>query len=222
MTEGGSVVGNVPFLNRGNFFTCLAGKARFSAGPAQSKPARARAGFSGFTLVEVLVGLAVAGVLAAMLASIMGNSIFSSQELLKKSSEEHQKTVLRRIIHRDIKHMQWQTGLEPTSSGFRMVTGHNTLVSASIPMQVSWDFRDGKVIRIEENQDLEYSREQVLSHKLESLNIAFMSSQDQRWIEHQSWLMGTNRPYPRALRLRMVFGEEVGFEIVEHIPGHDH
>ena len=179
-------------------------------------------GCPGFTLVEILVGLAVAGILSAMLASVMGNSIYSSQALLEENKQTHQKTVLRRIIHRDLKNLQWQARVEPTSSGFRMLTGHNTLTSASIPMQVSWDFTEGRATRIEKSRELDYSREQILSRNMETIEIAFMSSQDQRWISHDTWLMGNSRPAPAALRLRISFNDSEYFEIVEHIPGNDY
>ncbi len=172
----------------------------------------------GFTLVELLVGLVVAGVLAAMIASLMGESILSSTTLLRRGQEGAEKTTLRRILHRDIKHMQWASTLDPAADGFSLQSGHNMLLAQALPMEVTWIFAEGRIVRREENFALQYSQEQVLLRDLEACKLELMPSNEERWIELDFWLTGKTQKQPRALRLTLVFNGGQQIKIVEHVP----
>lgn len=176
---------------------------------------------SGFTLIEILVGLAVAGILASIIAGVMGQGILTSETLLRESRSETQKTVLRRLLHRDIKNMVWESDLEPTPDGFRINTGHNTLTSCSLPVETFWNFSNGKIIRFEESQELSYEKKQILSHELNYSELEFLSFEDNRWIRLESWLMSSDRAGPRAMRVRLEFDDGTKFEMVEHLPFHE-
>ncbi|WP_291319821.1 type II secretion system protein [Desulfonatronospira sp.] len=174
----------------------------------------------GFTLVEILVAVAIAGLLAAMIAGVMSRGILTSEALLEQRESEAEKTVLRRILHRDFLGMEWGSGLEPATEGFRLYTGHNMLLSSSLPVEVFWSFEGGEIVRREESQVLGYSKEQTLYQDMESVELEFLSSRDRRWIRLDSWLRDPNRPHPGAVRLTLHFSGQNRFEIVEHLPLH--
>ncbi len=174
----------------------------------------------GFTLVEVLVAVVIAGLLAAMIAGVMSRGILASEVLLEHRESEAEKTVLRRILHRDFKAMEWNSGLEPTAQGFRLYTGHNLLLSSSFPVEVIWIFEGGEIVRREESQVLTYAREQTLYQDMESVELEFFSSRHKRWIRLDSWLRDPNPPHPGAVRLKLHFTGQKRFEIVEYLPLH--
>ncbi len=175
----------------------------------------------GFTLIEVLVGLAVAGMLAAIIASVIGRSIVSSQALLDQEKLGTQKTTLRTIMHRDIKSMILLSELTPVSEGFILHTGHNTLIPSSLPVEVSWIFSHGEIVRTEQNIDLDYSKQQVLSTGMRSFSLDLFCPVQGRWLGLDNWLAGQNRPQPAALRLKLDLEGSSQIEIIEHLPGHE-
>lgn len=176
---------------------------------------------AGFSLVEILVGLAVAGMLTAMLASVAGQSIVSSQALLEQESMDRQKTTLRKILHRDLKNMLWGSRIEPDSQGFNLQTGHNTLISSSLPMEVSWRFQPDEIVRTEQNADLDYHKKQILSTGLNSFSLDIYCHVQKRWIPLDHWLMARQRPHPGALRLKLDLDNISQLEIIEYLPGHE-
>lgn len=176
----------------------------------------------GFTLVEIIVGLAVAGMLAAIVASVMGRGIVASQGLLAQEEMDRQKVTLRTILHRDIKGITVQSGLAPAPEGFTLQTGHNTLVSSSLPVEVSWSFSGNKIVRTEQNKELDYYREQVLTAGLESFSMDLFCPVHALWLDLDRWLMGQDRPHPLALRLNIGLSSAAFFEIVEHLPVHEY
>ncbi len=176
---------------------------------------------AGFTLVELLVGLAVVGILASMIASIMGQGILTSEALMRQSRGETQKTVLRRILHRDIKSMAQGSNIEAVSEGFRILTGHNTLTVSPLPVQVQWSFSHGKITRLERCDDLSYEKEQVLSPELKTFELEFLSPRDNRWTHLNAWLMASDRPAPPAMKLKLEYNDGTTFQMVEHLPPHE-
>lgn len=176
---------------------------------------------AGFSLVEILVALAVAGILSAMLASIVGQSLVSSRALMEQQNMDRQKTTLRKILHRDFKEILWESSLKPTAQGFELQTGHNTLIPSSLPMLVSWRFASDEIIRTEQNPDLDYLKKQTLSTRLNSFSMDIYCPVQKRWIPHDSWLMAKQRPAPGALRLLLDLDNMPQLEIIEHLQSHE-
>ena len=136
----------------------------------------------GFTLVELLVALIFVGIIGTMIASAAKQGILSSQALLDQGSNNSKATILRRVLHRDIHHMLWQSSLESTSQGFQIKTGHNLLLNSSFPAVVSWIFNPPKVLRREEISALDYVLEQELISDITSHDLALMSARDRQWV----------------------------------------
>lgn len=175
----------------------------------------------GFTLLEVLVGLVLAGVLGAMIAATAKQNILSSQALLQQVPTETVKTTLRRILHRDIQNMQLGSRLQPTSQGFRLSSGHNLLLNASFPVSITWSFSQGELLRREENPELGYVKEQTLCSELSSFKLEFLPTGAERWVQHQAWLLDKERPDPAALRLQLDMSGRKQVRIIERVPRHE-
>jgi prepilin-type N-terminal cleavage/methylation domain-containing protein len=172
----------------------------------------------GFTLVEILVGLILIGIIGTLIASAAKQGILSSQRLLDQGANTSKAIVLRRILHRDIHHMLWQSSLESTSRGFQIKTGHNLLLNSSFPAVVTWTFNPPKVLRREEISALDYVLEQELISDITSHDLALMSARDRQWVSQKSWLMSPQQPRAVALRLRLQVEGWNAWEIIERLP----
>ncbi len=170
----------------------------------------------GFTLVEVLAGLIIAGILSAILASVINQGIQTSQALLEERDSSIHKAALRRIIHRDIKNMEVRTSIKPETSGFSLITSHNILTSNPLPVTVNWNFSNGKIVRSEENEELLYSAEQIIHQDLNSYELDFFCMTQDRWISLDNWLLIAERGEPVGLRLRIQFKDQKPFAIIEN------
>lgn len=158
---------------------------------------------SGFTLVEMVVALTLAGILAAMVSAALNRGLFSGEALIGEADQQKPFVTLRRLLHRDIKSRKLGSDILPTSSGFRLSTTHNLLRSAPLPVMVEWSFHRDRIVRREENPDLNYRSSQVLSRDLQAWELSFYSRKSDQWIDHRLWIMDENRSGPDALALSL-------------------
>ena len=172
----------------------------------------------GFTLVEILVALILVGIIGTMIASAAKQGILTSQALLDQGSNRSKAIVLRRILHRDIHHMLWQSKLEAHSRGFQIKTGHNLLLNSSYPAVVTWIFNPPNVLRREEISALDYVLEQKLISDMTSCNLALMSARDRQWVNLKSLIMNPEQPRAVALRLRLHVDGWNALDIIERLP----
>ncbi len=173
---------------------------------------------SGFTLVEMVVALTLAAILAAMVSSALNQGLVSGEALVLEAEQHKPLISLRRLLHRDIKSRKWGSDIVSTSSGFKLTTTHNLLRSAPIPVEVEWIFDREKIIRREENPDLDYSAGQVLSRRLQAWELSFYSRKTDQWIEHSLWNMDKDRPAPDALALSLTLTGHGRARLIENIP----
>lgn len=172
----------------------------------------------GFTLIEILVGVILVGIIGAMIASATKQGILTSQAILQQGEQNARATVLRRILHRDIHGMLWKSDLVPTSQGFALKSGHNLLLESSLPAVVTWTFNAQEVVRREEIPALDYVLEQKLIPNITSYELAMMSARDRQWVNHESWIMNPQQPTVVALRLRLQVTGRNSWEIIESLP----
>ncbi|MFW6388284.1 MAG: prepilin-type N-terminal cleavage/methylation domain-containing protein [Desulfohalobiaceae bacterium] len=175
----------------------------------------------GFTLLEVLVGLVLTGLLGAMIAATASQNILSSQALLQQGQGNTERTVLRRILHRDIQNMQLGSSLQPTNQGFRLKSGHNLLLNASLQVRITWSFSQGELVRREEKPGLGYIKQQTLCRELDSFKLEFLPAEAERWVELQAWLMDKKRSAPAALRIQLDMPGKKQIRITERVPRHE-
>jgi prepilin-type N-terminal cleavage/methylation domain-containing protein len=128
---------------------------------------------TGFTLVEILVALVVAGMLIALLASILGRGIVASSALGEASADQRSRVVLHRLLSMDLRGMIPETELTITEQGFTVETVNNHLVPGPLPMTVTWDFSQRQVRRTEEQPDLDYVQELLVISELRAWSLAF-------------------------------------------------
>jgi len=181
------------------------------------KPKRSRRP-GGFTLIEVLVALMVAGLLTAMIASLMGRSVVASSALEEASQGRHARMVLRRMLAMDIRNMPPDAEFQVTENGFALATSHNHLIPGPLPITATWTFSESGIVRNEEQPDLGYLQTLVVSRSLEQREISFFDLTEGQWMDAQSWLRMPDRPAPAGLRLRLVLDGVGQVEIIERLP----
>lgn len=172
----------------------------------------------GFTLIEVLVALMVAGLLTAMVASLMGRGIVASSALEEMAQGQESRVTLRRILDMDIRNMTAESEFTITEQGFSFSTSHNHLIPGPLPVTATWTFADNRIVRNEEHEDLKYAQTQILARTLPRWEAAFFDLTDAVWLDARAWLRIPDRPAPAGLRLRLVL-EKGGFlEIIQRLP----
>lgn len=173
---------------------------------------------AGFTLVEVLTSVVVAGLLAASLASLFGSALSAGSALEEASEAQQARAVLRRILDLDIRNMVVDEEFQITEQGFSLKTTHNHLLSGPLPVLVNWTFSPAGVVRVEEQPDLEYAKTLVLSDSLEHGEAAYYDLSAEVWVDGRAWLRATERPAPAGLRLRLDLRDLGRVEIVQRLP----
>ena len=157
----------------------------------------------GFTLVEILVALTIAGLLTAMIATLFSRGIATSSGLQETTQAQHSRIVLYRLLSMDLRSMLPAEELVVTEQGFSLATGHNHLLPSPLPMTVAWDFSGQRVQRTEALPELAYTQELTLISELRDWSLALYDLTDNQWVDVRSWLHGGQRPAPGGVRLEL-------------------
>lgn len=174
----------------------------------------------GFTLIEVLVALMVAGLLTAMVASLLGRGVVSSSALEEKAQAQELRVALRRMLDMDIRNMAPDGEFRIAENGFSLTTSHNHLIPGPLPVTATWSFSLDGIVRGEEQEALGYVRTLVVTRSLEHWETHFFDLSEGLWLDARTWLRSPGRPAPAGLRLRLAL-EGVGFvEIIQRLPLH--
>jgi prepilin-type N-terminal cleavage/methylation domain-containing protein len=178
----------------------------------------------GYTFIELLVSLALIGVLIMILGRAMGEIINNNDALSSTMESVSGSTTLRRILHRDLQGMQPSDQVELTETGFTLITGHNMLSNAPVPMNVEWDFSQNKVLRTETAvSNIDYTKEMDLVPSLEAWKLEAYVSGQNRWIDLTTWQLSKDAasewaPYVTALRLTLAPENAQEMVMVERMP----
>ncbi|WP_161794792.1 PilW family protein [Desulfonatronum thioautotrophicum] len=184
---------------------------------------RARHFHPGFTLVEILVALVVAGLLTAMLATVLGRGLVASSALEDTVERQRTRIVLQRLLSMDLRGKIPETELTITEHGFTLETVANHLVPGPLPVTVTWDFSRRQVRRIEEQPELDYALELLMISDLQDATLAFHDLSEGRWVNARSWLLESERPAPAGLRLELLpTGARTSWEIIHRLPLEHH
>lgn len=180
---------------------------------------RESSGFqAGFTLLEILVALVAAGLLAFMISAVLGRGIVASSALEEVSHGQRSRIVLYRLLSMDLRNMEKDGELTVTDQGFSLQTSHNHLLPGPLPMTVTWDFSEAGIRRTEELPDLAYTQSVVLVADLESCTLTFFDLSEKRWTDSRAWLHGTDHPAPVGIRLEVRMGRNEQWELVHRLP----
>lgn len=173
-------------------------------------------GQEGFSFIEVLVSLVLAGLVMASLSFVMGQTIKNDEVLRDNTGISQQTATLRRIILRDFQNIDWGSTVAFTSEGFNMKTSHNMLEDGPVPNKVTWIFDDNEVVRNEYNEELNYETEIVLLPEIKDFDIQVFDS-DGRWKKLHNVLLSKGM-VPRAVKLSLVLPSGKEVTIVERVP----
>ena len=171
---------------------------------------------NGFSLIEILVALVVAGILLGLVLRTVNQVAHNSEVLgveLRISSEAAR---LRRVLHRDLQNINGE--FIPSREGFSLATSHNFLSGQPLPMNVTWDFSEKNVRRVEEEPGLSYTKELVLLPELKSWEAQLFHPGKKRWFDLRSWLLSNFETAPSAVKLILNLPGREKIEMVERVP----
>lgn len=182
-----------------------------------------RVGLAGFTIMELLVAMALMALLLSFLGQSMGQIILGSDALRGSVMNRRNMVTLRRLFHRDIQNLWDVTTMTMDQGGLEFTTSN--CVSTNFPLNVraSWTFSP-TVSRREVIEDMGYDKSLDLLEDVESATIEIWLSEEERWIELDAFVMdsASKESYlkqMRALRLTLVI-EGSTVTMVERLP-HD-
>jgi len=170
----------------------------------------------GFSLIEVLVALAVAGVLIALVLRVV-NQVTRNSEILEAGLHISSETArLRRILHRDLQNIE--AGPAFSHEGFSLTTSHNFLSGKPLAVAVVWDFSEKNVRRVEEAPELSYAKDMILVQELKSWDAQLFHPGKKRGFDLRSWLLSRFDAAPSAIKLILNFPDRGEVEMVERLP----
>lgn len=110
----------------------------------------------GFSLIEVLIGLVLSGLLMSMVAMVLGQSVTNNEVVRSSAGLSSRMFTLRRILHRDMQNVIPGSAMGVEDNGFSLETSHNILLKGAGPILVNWDFSSNMIRRNEESPDLDF------------------------------------------------------------------
>ena len=187
--------------------------------PAQRR-VRGNWGAAGFTLLEILVALAIMGMLMALVGQIMSQVVDSSAQLRQRLANAGDLVAVRRLLHRDLMDCQDKGSLEASRSGFSFPSTHNFFLDGTLPLVVTWSFDDHVVTRTEEDKELNYTRTIPLLHGVRGWILEYYVPAKIAWLPHdtlRALQKAEQMPRVNALRLTVVFEDGNKEVLVERV-----
>ncbi|NDV22194.1 type II secretion system protein J [Desulfovibrio sp. JC022] len=174
----------------------------------------------GFSLIEVLIGLVLSGLLMSMVAMVLGQSVTNNEVVRSSAGLSSRMFTLRRILHRDLQNIRPGRPIGVESRGFSLETSHNVLLEGAGPIVVNWDFSSNIIRRFEKSPDLEFENSFFLMRGLESWEMEFLDADKNIWISRsqQTARAASGQSTVKAFRLKLKFDDGQGVTIVERFP----
>lgn len=141
---------------------------------------------SGFSLVEIIVALAVSAVLLAMLSAAIQRVTGTSVALDDMSEQAKQKLTLQRLFHRDVQNMSDPKQLSFEGNRLIFETSHSTLLDSPFPVLVTWDFSKRRIVRSEKNEGIDYETESLIAGRLRNWTVRAYDARQNRWLNFQA------------------------------------
>lgn len=172
----------------------------------------------GFTLIEVIVGLVISSFIVVIVSGVIGNSSLFSSAANNQNELTRKKTIIRRIIHRDIEEILSDTHISTIdNTAIAYKTKHNMLSTIPFPVNVSFSWKNNKLKRIERNLDIQYYKEHVFFKNMSGCNVEFMGSENNEWISLDVWSQEYFQVNPRAIRFVFKLNDHDSIKIIENI-----
>ncbi|WP_421903751.1 PulJ/GspJ family protein [Maridesulfovibrio sp.] len=174
----------------------------------------------GFSLIEVLIGLVLSGLLMSMVAMVLGQSVTNNEVVRSSAGLSSRMFTLRRILHRDLQNIVPGRPLGVEEEGFSLESTHNVLLEGAGPIIVNWDFSSNMIRRLEKSPDLEFENSFFLMRGLKSWGLEFLDADKNVWISRsqQSARAMSGKSTVKAFRLKLRFEDGKDVIIVERIP----
>ncbi len=175
---------------------------------------------AGFSLVEVLIGLVLSGLLMSMVAMVLGQSITNNEVVRSNVSLSSRMFTLRRILHRDLQNRKIGGMIGIEGNGFTIVSSNNLLEDGAVTVKVDWDFSGNMVHRSERSEHIKYESSFQLLRGVTTWSLEFLDGKDNSWISAMQYKA---RPLNlkskvKAMRLNLSFEDGQHILIVERIP----
>ncbi|ACS81639.1 PulJ/GspJ family protein [Maridesulfovibrio salexigens] len=175
---------------------------------------------AGFSLIEVLIGLVLSGLLMSMVAMVLGQSVTNNEVVRSSAGLSSRMFTLRRLLHRDLQNIVPGRPIGVEADGFSVESSHNVLLEGAGPIIVSWDFSSNMIRRHEKSPDFEFDNSFFLMRGLKSWGIEFLDADKNIWItrSQQSARAMSGRSAVKAFRLKLRFEDGKDVMIVERVP----
>ncbi|SDK54695.1 general secretion pathway protein J [Maridesulfovibrio ferrireducens] len=174
----------------------------------------------GFSLIEVLIGLMLSGLLMSMVAMVLGQSITNNEVIRSNVSLSSRMFTLRRILHRDLQNRMIGGGIGVNADGFELVSTNNFLEDGAVAVDVLWDFSGNMIRRSERSEKIEYENSFQLMRGVTSWTLELLDGKNGSWISAAQYKARalSAKSSIKALRLNLVFEDGQRILIVERIP----
>ncbi len=174
----------------------------------------------GFSLIEVLIGLVLSGLLMSMVAMVLGQSITNNEVVRSSAGLSARMFTLRRILHRDLQNILPGSTIDVEDNGFSFESCHSFSFEGAGPILINWNFSSNMIRRFENSPDLEFENSYFLMRGLESWSLEFLDADKNAWISRSQLAaraMSGNSAV-KAFRLKLRFEDGKDVMIVERIP----
>ncbi|WP_419781751.1 PulJ/GspJ family protein [Maridesulfovibrio sp.] len=184
--------------------------------PRNYPPADRQAGFS---LIELLIGLVLSGLLMSMVAMVLGQSVTNNEVVRSSAGLSSQMFTLRRILHRDLQNIVINKPVSVEKGGFSFGSSHCILKEGIGAVSIFWDFSSNMIRRTERSDSLGYGNSYMLMRGLKSWAIEFLGTNNV-WISRsqQANKAVRGKSGVKAIRLKLRFDDGQDVTIVERIP----
>lgn len=175
---------------------------------------------AGFSLIEVLIGLVLSGLLMSMVAMVLGQSVTNNEVVRSSAGLSSRMFSLRRILHRDLQNVVPGSTIGVERDGFSVESVHSISLEGSGPLIVVWDFSSNMIRRVESSAGLEFENSYFLMRDLESWRLEFLDADNNVWISsaQQNARARGGKSTVKAIRLNLRFEDGQTIMIVERVP----
>ncbi|WP_319763668.1 prepilin-type N-terminal cleavage/methylation domain-containing protein [Maridesulfovibrio sp.] len=173
----------------------------------------------GFSLIEVLIGLVLSGLLMSMVAMVLGQSITNNEVVRSSSGLSARMFTLRRILHRDLQNILPGTSVSGDGTSLTIATNNCIFKPGVGTVTVTWDFSSSMIRRKEISDAFEFENSYFLMRGLDSWTVEFLDGKNDVWNSaRQQTGRGLTGGLTKALRMKMRFDDGQDVTIVERIP----
>ena len=175
---------------------------------------------NGFSLIEVLIGLVLSGLLMSMVAMVLGQSITNNEVVRTSVGLSSRMFTLRRILHRDMQNRMIGSVITVKNNGFGLTSTNNFLEDGAVTVEVFWDFSGNMIRRYERADGVSYSNSFQLLRGISSWSLEMLDGKDGSWISAVQYKAKPlkMKSFIKAVRLNLTFEDGQNILLLERVP----